>query len=257
MMKRLVVAVAVLGLGVVGAPRSAAAQCEGGPTVAGHYAPDGAYISGGCLYTNPTTPGQLYPSGAEPAPSTNPAQGASRLPGQTQPSELLPVNSSDLGPAPSMVNTAPRNVGPQAAGTTAGPGVNIQPGPFGVNNVVPAGSNNVIPAGNGAGGATLPAVEPGQLPPSGAPALTGNRAEPTEDHFPGQVISPTGVSAVDSNGMPVAPAVTTAPPRSNVAPPTSIGVGGEQTRIRVRIADSDDSATSPDDEMEPATDFVP
>ena len=103
-MKRFAVGVAAASLAFVFVPRMAAAQCEGGVTVAGHYTPEGAYVPGGCAYTNPTTPGQLYPSGAQPAPSTNPAQGGSRLPGQDQPSDLIPVNSSDLGPAPSLVS---------------------------------------------------------------------------------------------------------------------------------------------------------
>src|SRR5438067_8720779 len=122
-MKRFAVGVAAASLAFVFVPRMAAAQCEGGVTVAGHYTPEGAYVPGGCAYTNPTTPGQLYPSGAQPAPSTNPAQGGSRLPGQDQPSDLIPVNSSDLGPAPSLVNGPATRPGPQRVGPSIGPGV--------------------------------------------------------------------------------------------------------------------------------------
>jgi hypothetical protein len=47
-------------------PGVAAAQCEGGTTVGGMYAPDGTYIPGHCVETNPATRGQMYPSGAQP-----------------------------------------------------------------------------------------------------------------------------------------------------------------------------------------------
>src|SRR3712207_2427329 len=104
-MKRRAAAIVVASAALALSYGTAAAQCEGGVTVGGHYTPDGTYVPGGCSYTNPTTPGQLYPSGAQPVPSTNPAQAGSRLPGQGQPSDLIPVNSSDLGPAPSLVNS--------------------------------------------------------------------------------------------------------------------------------------------------------
>jgi hypothetical protein len=142
----------VVALALFGLPTIAAAQCEGGVTVSGHYLPNLTYVPGGCAYTNPTTPGQLYPSGAQPAPSTNPALAGSRLPGQQQPSDLIPVNSSDLGPAPSLVNSSTPAV--------RGPG-----------SVV--GATGSVPA--------LPAA----LPPSGAPPLTGNRAVPSSLIAPG------------------------------------------------------------------------
>src|SRR6266508_3288249 len=88
-------------------PGIAAAQCEGGTTAGGYYLRSGGYGSGGCSYTNATTPGQLYPSGAQPQVSTNPALGSSRLPGQVQPSGLIPANSTDIGPASSYVNSQP------------------------------------------------------------------------------------------------------------------------------------------------------
>jgi hypothetical protein len=142
----------VVALALFGLPTIAAAQCEGGVTVAGHYLPNLTYVPGGCAYTNPTTPGQLYPSGAQPAPSTNPAMAGSRLPGQQQPSDLIPVNSSDLGPAPSLANSSTAAV--------------LRPG-----SVV--GATGPVPA--------LPAA----LPPSGAPPLTGNRAVPSSLIAPG------------------------------------------------------------------------
>jgi hypothetical protein len=52
-------------------PGSVAAQCEGGTTVAGYYRADGSYVPGGCVATNPFMPGQLRPSGAQPAGNTS------------------------------------------------------------------------------------------------------------------------------------------------------------------------------------------
>ena len=149
-------------------PSAATAQCEGGTWVAGYYLGSGSYVGGGCGSTNLTTPQQLYPSGAQVGPSTNPALGASRLPGQTQPSDLLPVNTTDLGPAPSLVNRPAGIAGPQPSGSTAGPGVN----PL-------AGQTTPLGTTGGVGEASTASLGPGQLPPSGAPALTGNRAFPS------------------------------------------------------------------------------
>ena len=173
-------------------PGWAAAQCEGGVTVAGHYRADGAYVSGGCAYTNPTTPGQLYPSGASPTLSTNPALAGSRLPGQPQPTDLIPVNSSDLGPAPSLVSIAQPAPVPQRSGPSAGPGVRVTsglglPGPAAV--VDPASSVAALPA---------------ELPPSGAPALTGNRAVPRLEELLG-VASSLGNTAYSNASLPPAP----------------------------------------------------
>ena len=102
-MKRLIIGAIAASCALTGLPGIAAAQCEGGPTVAGRYGPNGVYIPGGCLYTNPTTPGQLYPSGAQPGVTTNPAAGLSALPGQRSLTGPLPVASTDLGPAPGYV----------------------------------------------------------------------------------------------------------------------------------------------------------
>ena len=162
-------------------PGVAAAQCEGGVTVAGHYLPDGTYAPGGCAFTNPTTPGQLYPSGASPTLNTNPAQAGSRLPGQQQPADLIPVNSSDLGPAPSLVNVAQPALGPQRSGPSVGPGVPVA--------------------------SALPA----EFPPSGTPALTGNRAVPSTAVAPGRAgelpgVAPSlGNTAYPNTSLPAAP----------------------------------------------------
>jgi hypothetical protein len=196
---------------------SAAAQCEGGVTVAGRYLPDGSYMPGGCAYTNPTTPGQLYPSGAQPMPSTNPAQGGSRLPGQRQPSDLIPVNSSDLGPAPSMVNITPDSIRPTVSGQNAGPGVSVRP------NAVP---NSTVMAP--ASGATMApgAVAPAQLPSSGTPALTGNRAEPSANEYPG---GPLGVGAATSTGAGGAAVNNVVPTTntSNAVTPAGVAANGQ------------------------------
>jgi hypothetical protein len=64
--KQLAVSLLCGALAIAFVPRTAAAQCEGGTTVAGYYAPDGRYVPGHCAQTNPATTGQLYPSGAQP-----------------------------------------------------------------------------------------------------------------------------------------------------------------------------------------------
>ena len=191
MVRALVFASAVAAL----LPGAALAQCEGGTSVSGFYLPSGGYVPGGCGYTNPLTPQQLYPSGAQPVPSTNPALGASRLPGQVYPSDLAPVNSSDLGPAPSLVQANP--LGGLTATTTG---------------VAPATS-----------------VLPGQLPPSGTPALTGNRALPTLSGATAPPVpSPYDPMGVYGVSLPAAP--TTAeepdpgePPAPGRGGPTVIG----------------------------------
>src|SRR5215218_8965485 len=110
---------ALLGsLAVAGAiaffPGAAAAQCEGGQSTAGFYLRNGGYTPGGCAYTSTTTPGQLYPSGAQPFPSTAPAQGLSALPGQRVATGQLPVTSGDLGQPLGAIGTPPQTLGPGA-----------------------------------------------------------------------------------------------------------------------------------------------
>src|SRR5438067_1880692 len=114
---------ALLGsLAVAGAivffPGAATAQCEGGQSTAGYYMRNGGYAPGGCAYTNSTTPGQLYPSGAQPLPSTSPAQGLSALPGQQVATGLLPVTSGDLGQPLGAIGTPPQTLGPGVDSTT-------------------------------------------------------------------------------------------------------------------------------------------
>jgi hypothetical protein len=70
------VVAALLGVALLAFPSgTVGAQCEGGTTVAGYYLPDGSYVPGHCATTNPFTPGQLHPSGAQPVPVTYPATG--------------------------------------------------------------------------------------------------------------------------------------------------------------------------------------
>lgn len=179
-------------------PGLVSAQCEGGSTVAGFYLRDGSYVPGRCATTNPTMPGQLYPSGAQPFPSTNPAAGASRLPGQVFPSGLLPVNSSDLGPAPGFVSTGPPGGGGlPASGPSVGPGVPLA-GQGGAGQLplnTSAGLNSFAAGQLGPGaavGSLQPALVdtitatglPGQFPQAGVLAPTDNRAIPSNLAFP-------------------------------------------------------------------------
>ncbi len=249
-MRRFGASLAAGALALVVLPHAAAAQCEGGTTVAGHYAPDGiTYVPGGCAETNPTTPGQLYPSGAQPAPSTNPAQGGSHLPGQTQPSDLIPVNSSDLGPAPSMVNDPAAGHQPSPAGVTVNPSPNVGtvtapgvpsiPGTAVGPATYPGGPLGVGPAVE-APSATGPTTTlPGEIPPSGAPALTGNRGVPSVDVYPGSVVNPAAPAGA-------APANAVAPPNQVVQSPNGTGSGPAET-VRVRQPGSDDTGSAVDD----------
>jgi hypothetical protein len=170
-MPRIIASLIIAGCALVSGAQSAGAQCEGGPTITGMYGPGGVYVPTHCAYTNPTTPGQLYPSGAQPLPSTNPAAGASALPGQRYLSGPLPVNSSDLGPAPQYVSTASIASGGVPVATTS-------PG--------------------------LATGLPSQFPQTGVPVLTGNRAVPSS------LVAPLGYDqpnlAYSSYSLPAAPA---------------------------------------------------
>jgi hypothetical protein len=246
-----------LALGVMAG--SAAAQCEGGVTVAGQFMPNGVYVPGGCAYTNPTTPGQLYPSGAQPSVSTNPADGGSRPPGQTQPSDLIPVNSSDLGPAPSLVNRPPSNVGPntgtvggQNAGPGAGPAVVIQPGqvsPVGGGTVVNPSTGTSTAVGGGTivnpstGTSTAPSsLAPAQMPPSGPTSLTGNRADPSDIRFP-DATSPAPPVSTGMGGAPVVPAATGG--NTGLNPTTGTGTVVDPTRVIVPDQTTTDTRARP------------
>jgi hypothetical protein len=231
-----------LALGVMAG--SAAAQCEGGVTVAGQFMPNGVYVPGGCAYTNPTTPGQLYPSGAQPSVSTNPADGGSRLPGQTQPSDLIPVNSSDLGPAPSLVNRPPSNVGPntgtvggQNAGPGAGPAVVIQPG-----QVSPVGGGTVVNPSTGTSLAPS-SLAPAQMPPSGPASLTGNRADPSDIRFPDATSPAPPAVSTGMGGAPVLPAATGG--NTSVNPTTGTGTVVDPTRVIVPDQTTTDTRARP------------
>jgi len=182
-------------------PHGAAAQCEGGTTLAGQYLRNGAYWPGGCAFTNPTTPGQMYPSGAQPVPSTNPAAGASALPGQRVATGQLPVTDGDWGPYPNsglpaggLVNlgnglgtTGPIN------GVTATEGLPPSTGTSTINGVS-VSPNIVLPvSGVGAGAAPAAGVQHGVAPaprvPLGgsaygyslpaAPAVSADAVSPT------------------------------------------------------------------------------
>jgi hypothetical protein len=189
-MRRLVVGIAAASFAVMALPHAAAAQCEGGVTVDGFYARDGSYVPGHCAYTNPTTPGQLYPSGAQPIPSTDPAQGASRLPGQRDAAGLLPVNSSDLGPAPSYANSgALSSSGVAAMGPSVGPGAPTNADAAGgvpLNTAITPGTTTnlaatgLLPGQTSVNGTMVSRVGlPDQFPQTGLPALNGNRAVPS------------------------------------------------------------------------------
>jgi len=256
-MNRFAAGILAAGVAAVLMPHAAAAQCEGGTTTAGFYTRGGSYVPGGCATTNPTTPGQLYPSGAQPFPSTNPAQGASRLPGQLYPSGLLPVNSSDLGPAPSFVSTNPLlNPGAAAVGTTLGPGVPL------TNSLVGAAANAGLGSINAAGsqltglgaaaavanGVGVESLLPGQggaaavdtstattglsdqSPLTGIPGLNINRAVPSAIAVPASG-APTGlvgtgsVLGTGSNGAV-----------NNVAGTTVPGVGGNAASVVTGVA---------------------
>jgi hypothetical protein len=146
---------ALLGsLAVAGAivffPGAAAAQCEGGQSTAGYYMRNGGYSPGGCAFTSSTTPGQLYPSGAQPLPSTAPAQGLSALPGQQVATGLLPVTSGDLGQPLGAIGAPPQTLGPGVDITTpiitlpqtAGGGSGL-PGEVTPSGVLPVNTANV------------------------------------------------------------------------------------------------------------------
>jgi hypothetical protein len=228
-MKRASLGFVIASLAWVLLPHAVAAQCEGGTTLAGRYLPNGGYSPGGCAYTNSTTPGQLFPSGAQPAPSTNPAAGASALPGQRVATGLLPVTAADLGAYPGsglaaggLVNA---NTGLQTSGfvngTTATEGLPPTTGTGTVTSV--GGAPNVLLPGTRVGptvGATggLPAsVLPGPVTGTGGAYGYSLPAAPA--------VSADAVS-------PTAPAASPAPPPPGRGGPTFIGEeNGEGTTV--------------------------
>jgi hypothetical protein len=169
-MYRSVITVASLVAALTVLPTLAAAQCEGGTSAAGYYLTNGAYMPGGCAYVNSATPGQLYPSGAQPLPSTSPALGASALPGQPYAAGLIPAAG---GTAQVVTGVGPQtpSLGPGAPGI--GPIVSIPQGPStGVTALpghvarVPAPpfitvtQNSTLNSTNPAYGFSLPAAPP-------------------------------------------------------------------------------------------------
>jgi|SRR5579884_4161111 len=131
-MNRYLIGLASAIVALTALPTLATAQCEGGTSTAGYYLTNGTYVPGGCADLNPTTPGQLYPSGAQPLPSTNPALGVSALPGQPFATGLLPTTGGNLqGLTPGGPQTP--SIGPGVRG--AGPLVTIPQSPNGVAGV--------------------------------------------------------------------------------------------------------------------------
>jgi hypothetical protein len=114
-------------------PGAAAAQCEGGLSTGGYYSRNGGYAPGGCAYTSTSTPGQLYPSGAQPLPSTMPVQGLSALPGQQVATGLLPVTSGDLGQPLGALGAPQQSLGPGADNNT--PVITLPPSLGGVGGL--------------------------------------------------------------------------------------------------------------------------
>jgi len=235
-------------------PQLAAAQCEGGSTQAGHYLLNGSYWPGGCSFTNPTTPGQLYPSGAQPVPSTNPAAGASALPGQRVPTGQLPVTAGDSGqplftvggPVQTLGLGAFGGLGPGAypnTGLAAGGLVNVGNG-LGTSGLINGitsteglpptigtgtingvrGTPNIVLPGTGMAGN---GVMPGGLYPSvltGPGSLTGGAA---------YGYSLPAAPAVSADAVsPTAPHPSQAPPAPGRGGPTFIGEeSGDSTTI--------------------------
>ena len=101
---------------------------------------------------------------------------------------LTPPHTTDLGAAPSLVNQPAGIAGPQPSGSTVGPGVNRL-----------SDQTTALGATGGLSDASTASLGPGQLPPSGAPALTGNRAVPSGTLSWG-VTSPLS-TAVDPSGV--------------------------------------------------------
>ena len=178
--RRLVVSV-VGALAVAASADVAAAQCEGGTTLAGYYLRNGSYVPGHCAATNLQTPGQLYPSGAQPAPSTNPALAASRLPGQPLATGLIPVGGTDVtgqlsGAAALSGGQFVTSAGPGAALTSVGTLGNTQGGSAYQGGLLAAGAGVTPAAGLLPGHANAfnaPGAVPGTGVVSGAESQVG------------------------------------------------------------------------------------
>jgi len=229
-MKRASLGFVIASLAWVLLPQAVAAQCEGGSTLAGHYLPNGGYWPGGCAYTNSTTPGQLHPSGAQPAPSTNPAAGASALPGQRVATGLLPVTGGDLVAYPNSGLAAGGlvNVGnglPTSGLVNATTATEGLPPTTGTSTVATVGGapNVLLPITRvGPNVATTGGVPASVLPGPGA--VTGGAA---------YGYSLPAAPAVSSEAVsPTAPAASPTPPAPGRGGPTFIGEeSGDSTTV--------------------------
>jgi hypothetical protein len=122
-LRLLVLGLIVAAIGLAARPRVAAAQCEGGGSVAGYYRQNGAYVSGsGCGYTGASSAGQLYPSGARPG-----------LVSGAAPLGVQPGPASAIAPLASAPLSGAEGIDPAraaAAGFDARPGIIVGP-PYG------------------------------------------------------------------------------------------------------------------------------
>src|SRR5581483_12189643 len=131
-------------------PGAAEAQCDGGGSTAGYYLPNGSYVpGGGCGYTNATTLGQLYPSGARPGANTALATGTRARPG------LLP-------------NTGPVVMTRAVVSDSSGASTEVSP-----TQGAPVSTNTSTISGIGGGPNAVAVTRPGQVP---SQWLGGNHA---------------------------------------------------------------------------------
>jgi hypothetical protein len=204
-MRRLRAGIVIGAVAAVVLPGVAAAQCEGGMTTGGYYLSTGAYVSGGCSFTNPTTTGQMHPSGAQVVPSTNPVAGTTRLPGQRVPASQQPtildtVNGS-YGPLGPLTSNA-------AFTTTAGPGARLAPGGAGLlpNTTTDNGATNILVDQAAAGGVASNVAQP-VVPSAMGAATVGvvpnavSVVPETFDPLPAQP-NTTGLSAGNTAAVP-------------------------------------------------------
>jgi hypothetical protein len=145
-MKRAILSFIIGSAALAILPGVAAAQCEGGTSTTGFYTTNGSYVPGGCAFTSSTTPGQMYPSGAQPLPSTNPALGVSALPGQPVATGLLPVRAGDLGQPLGAVGPSGETLGPGTPVINLSQpvtGINALPGQVTPSGILPVNTANV------------------------------------------------------------------------------------------------------------------
>ena len=202
-MRRATLLLAPAIAGIMLLPGIAAAQCEGGTSGAGYYLRSGAYVPGGCSYTNATTPGQLYPSGAQPQGSTNPALTGGLA--TSRPSAgpgVAPAGGTGVATLPPNTSTA---MGP--ANTLAEQANPLRPQP--AVSEVAGGATTATTATSGAGTATTPSRLPG-------PGSPGRLANPS-------AASPTGVASTGTANSGAASGPTGSTPASQLGPTTGTG----------------------------------